>query len=70
MLWIKTDYPEGEYLDLSKAFTIRVIKGDGRWHIEAELRCGLRTVRSFDDEQAAKDYLLKIMELYPFALSL
>lgn len=76
-IWVRTDYPDGEFIDISKAFTLRVVKDiDAKtqktyWNVNAELPVleaeGLveRTIKGFTDEQAAKDLLESLMKLFP-----
>ncbi|MCX6654324.1 MAG: hypothetical protein NTY03_04285 [Candidatus Bathyarchaeota archaeon] len=68
-IWVKTNYPEGEFIDISKAFALRVAKGSGNWyHVNAEFILGCdeimtmeRTLWSFTNLQEAKDYFQKLL---------
>jgi hypothetical protein len=68
-IWVKTNFPDGEYIDISKAFALRVSKGSGNWyHVNADFINGgdevltmERTLWSFTNITEAKEYLSKLL---------
>lgn len=82
-IWVKTEYPEGEFIDFSKAFSIRIIHStkpcdaEKPWQIKAEYMAVVlgesivdKTVKSFKEREDANMYLTNIMKIFPSALQL
>jgi hypothetical protein len=68
-IWVKTQFPDGEFIDISKAIALRVSRGSGSWHhVNAEFVLGCdeimtmeRTLWSFTNITEAKEYLSKLL---------